>query len=113
MVRRAPRFDTGDPNRREWEYTDAERRNIAPTPLRLFFPRFDYLPTDTRDVLREFVPPPEAFAVPTLDAPQATHILYEHTSGATGSVTGRSGRRRSGSGRLPGRPRPTSGRCSD
>jgi hypothetical protein len=73
-----PRFDTGDPDREEWEYTYADRRKIAPTLLRLFFPRFDHLPTDTRAILRGFVPPPEAFAVPTLDAPPATHPLTEH-----------------------------------
>lgn len=73
-----PRFDTSDPNRASWEYRYEERRKIEPLPLRLFFPRFDHLPTDTREILRGFVPPPEAFAVPTRDAPPETHTLHEH-----------------------------------
>jgi hypothetical protein len=73
-----PRFGTADPGWASWEYRYEERRQIKPTPLRLFFPRFDYLPTDTRGILHGFVPPPEAFAVPTVDAPPATHTLYRH-----------------------------------
>ncbi len=73
-----PRFDTADPNRASWEYRYEERRQIQPLPLRLFFPRFDHLPTDTRAILREFVPPPEPFAVPTRDTPPETHTLHEH-----------------------------------
>jgi hypothetical protein len=73
-----PRFDTSDPNRASWEYRYEERRQIKPLPLRLFFPRFDHLPTDTREILRGFVPPPEPFAVPTLDAPPETLTLREH-----------------------------------
>ncbi|MBA4066394.1 MAG: hypothetical protein C0501_22305 [Isosphaera sp.] len=73
-----PRFDTADPNRESWEYRYEERRQVRPTPLRLFFPRFDHLPTDTRLILRGFVPPPEAFSVPTVDAPPPTHTLFEH-----------------------------------
>lgn len=72
-----PRFSTADQNRAKWQYTYAERRNIAPTPLRLFFPRFDYIPTDIRDILHGFVPPPETFAIPTRDTPPATHTLNE------------------------------------
>ena len=73
-----PRFDTADPNRASWEYRYEERRQIKPLPLRLFFPRFDHLPTDTREILRGFVPPPDAFSIPTRDAPPATHALSEH-----------------------------------
>jgi hypothetical protein len=46
--------------------------------LRLFFPRYNSIPTDTRAILRGFVPPPEAFAIPTLDAPPPAHTLHEH-----------------------------------
>ena len=70
-----PRFSTADPNREDWQYTYAERRQIRPALLRLLFPRYDHLPTDTRAILREFVPPPEPFAVPTLDVPPDTHPL--------------------------------------
>jgi hypothetical protein len=73
-----PRFDTADPTRPSWGYRYEERRQIKPVPLRLFFPRFDHLPTDTREILRGFVPPPDAFSIPTLDAPPATHTLSEH-----------------------------------
>lgn len=73
-----PRFDTADPNRASGEYRHEERRQIKPLPLRLFFPRFDHLPTDTRAILRGFVPPPEPFTVPTLDAPPPGHTLVEH-----------------------------------
>ena len=72
-----PRFDEPGPAPEGRAYGYGRSRR-PPTPLRLFFPRFDYLPTDTRDILRGFVPPPDAFAVPTLDAPPATHALYEH-----------------------------------
>jgi hypothetical protein len=71
-----PRFDTADPNREQWEYRYAELRKISPTPLRLFFPRHDALPTDVRAILRKFVPAPEPFAVPTVDAPPETHVLH-------------------------------------
>jgi len=73
-----PRFNDADPNRESRSYSYADQRKIKPTLLRLFFPRYDHLPTDTRTVLREFVPPPEAFAVPTLDAPPETHTFHEH-----------------------------------
>jgi hypothetical protein len=72
-----PRFSSADPSRESWQYSYAEQRKIKPTALRLFFPRYDYLPTDTRAILREFVAPPEAFAVPTLDAPPGTYTLTE------------------------------------
>jgi hypothetical protein len=80
-----PRFDEPGPAPRGRAYGYG-RSQRPPTPLRLFFPRFDYLPTDTRDILRGFVPPPDAFAVPTVDAPPATHILYEQVWHDRGSV---------------------------
>ena len=72
-----PRFNDADPTRESRSYGYADQRKIKPTLLRLFFPRFDHLPTDTREILRGFVPPPEVFVVPTLDAPPATHTLSE------------------------------------
>lgn len=73
-----PRFNDADPTRESWSYSYADRRKIRPTLLRLFFPRLDHLPTDTRTLLRGFVSPPEPFAVPTRDAPPETHTLHEH-----------------------------------
>jgi hypothetical protein len=54
-----------------------ECRPIAPTLMRLFFPRYEQLPTDTQAVLRKFVPPPEPFAVPTLDSAPAMYSSHE------------------------------------
>ncbi len=73
-----PRFNDAEPDRESRSYSYADQRKIKPTLLRLFFPRFDFLPTDTRAILREFVPPPEPFAVPTRDAPPESHTLHEH-----------------------------------
>jgi hypothetical protein len=73
-----PRFNDADPALKSWSYSYADRRKILPTFLRLFFPRFDHLPTDTRTILRGFVPPPDPFAVPTRDAPPEAHTLHEH-----------------------------------
>ena len=73
-----PRFNTADPNRQSWEYMYDDSYQIKPLPLQLFFPQFDHLPTDTREILRGFVPPPDAFSIPTLDAPPASHTLFEH-----------------------------------
>ena len=73
-----PRFNDADPIRESRSYGYADQRKIKPTLLRLFFPRFDVLPTDTREILRRFVPQPEPFAVPTRDTPPETHTLHEH-----------------------------------
>jgi hypothetical protein len=70
-----PRFDTFDPNRNRWEYDYHERKTIKPTALRLFFPKYDWLPTDLRQLLVAFVPAPEAFAVPSRsDAPETVAL---------------------------------------
>lgn len=73
-----PRFDTGDPNRGAWSYSYADRRNITPTPLRLFFPKLSFIPTDLRKLLLAFVPPPVSFMVPSHDAPPATVKLNRY-----------------------------------
>ena len=73
-----PRFRTGDLSRDLWNLSYQDRKTITPTLLRLFFPRHDHLPTDTRAILRTFVPPPEAFAIPTRDDPPATQALTDH-----------------------------------
>ncbi|WP_439630193.1 hypothetical protein [Gemmata sp.] len=70
-----PRLNDADPARASRSYSYADQRKIKPVILRLFFPRYDHLPTDTRALLREFVPPPDPFAVPTRDAPPETHTL--------------------------------------
>lgn len=41
-------------------------RHKRPTPLALFFPKGDWLPTDLRQLLFSFVPSPSAFALPTV-----------------------------------------------
>src|SRR6185436_238470 len=43
-----------------------------PTHLRLFFPKYDWLPTDLRQLLLSFVAAPVAFALPTLAEPPRT-----------------------------------------
>ncbi len=48
------------------------RRRTRPTPLLLFFPRYDWLPTDLRQLLLAFVPSPPAFTLPTVAEPPAT-----------------------------------------
>ncbi|WP_165066588.1 hypothetical protein [Paludisphaera rhizosphaerae] len=70
-----PRFNTADPNRSKWDYDYKERKQIKPTLLRLFFPRFKELPRDVRAILRSFAPAPKRFSIPTLDAPPLTHTL--------------------------------------
>ncbi len=74
-----PRFNDADPVRDSRSYSYSDHRKIKPILLRLFFPRFDHLPTDTRTLLRGFVPPPEPFAVPSRDTPPETHTLHERS----------------------------------
>jgi hypothetical protein len=49
-----------------------EDRRSRPTRLALFFPHFDWLPTDLRKMLLNFVPSPPPFTLPTLAEPPAT-----------------------------------------
>src|SRR5262249_7069745 len=49
-----------------------EGRRSRPTPLALFFPHFDWLPTDLRKMLLGFVPSPPAFTLPTVTELPAT-----------------------------------------
>ncbi len=73
-----PRFDTAGPmQRHHMSYQDQQR--IKPLPVRLFFPYRDTLPSDTRKLLREFVPPPEPFALPTVAEPPETVTLRDVT----------------------------------
>ncbi|HZU37716.1 MAG TPA: helicase-associated domain-containing protein [Gemmataceae bacterium] len=60
----APLFSKAS-NRDEWDY-DSDRR---PTPLRLFFldPYHNLLPTDLRELLLTFVPPPQPVTVASHD----------------------------------------------
>jgi len=78
-----PQFETIDPDqekRRSW-HSDRGK----PTLLRLFFPRYDHLPTDTREILRDFVPAPEPFTIPTLDVLPTNRTLKERVWTAKGS----------------------------
>lgn len=56
----------------------SDQRNVKPTLLRLFFPRYDYLPTDTRTILQKFVLPPDPFAIPIIENLPKAHKLHEH-----------------------------------
>ena len=47
-------------------------RHPRPTPLALFFPNYDWLPTDLRQLLLAFVPSPPPFALPTVAEPPAS-----------------------------------------
>jgi hypothetical protein len=58
-----PAFHESSPNERT-HFHDYERHK-RPTPLALFFPRYDGLPTDLRKLLLSFVPRPPAFTLPT------------------------------------------------
>jgi hypothetical protein len=57
-----PAFHKASPNERTSFY-DYDRHK-RPTPLALFFPRNDVLPTDLRKLLLTFVPRPPAFTLP-------------------------------------------------
>lgn len=50
-----------------------DRRRSAPTPLVLFLPHYDALPTDVRAILLGFVPAPDPFALRTLAEPPAEY----------------------------------------
>jgi hypothetical protein len=47
-------------------------RHTRPAHLALFFPQYDWLPTDVRRLLLPFVPSPPAFTLPTVAEPPAT-----------------------------------------
>lgn len=51
-------------------FHDYDRRT-RPTRLALFFPQYDLLPTDVRQLLLTFVPSPPPFALPTVAEPPA------------------------------------------
>jgi hypothetical protein len=73
-----PRFNTADTSTPRY-LSYAERKNIKPTLLQLFFPRYRQLPTDTQALLREFVTEPEAFAITTLDTIPTHHKIHSHS----------------------------------
>ena len=50
-------------------------RRRAPTPLVLFFPDYEFLPTDVRNLLLRFVPPPDPFTIRTLAEPPTEHTI--------------------------------------
>jgi len=54
----------------------ADLSSATSMPLRLFFPKSDSLPTDTREILRQIVPPLEAFVTRSIDALPETYLTY-------------------------------------
>ncbi len=60
-----PDFHEPAPERERSSYSADRTR---PTLLRLFFPRFDWMPTDVRQLLLSFVPAPPAFKLPTVSS---------------------------------------------
>ena len=66
---RLPAFHEPSPKQRSSWYEDPRSR---PTRLALFFPQFDWLPTDLRTMLLHFVPVPPPFTLPTLAEPPTT-----------------------------------------
>jgi hypothetical protein len=65
--------DWYEPSEEPISYWSDRRR--APTSLVLFFPDYEFLPTDVRAILLRFVPPPDLFTIRTLAAPPAEHTL--------------------------------------
>lgn len=65
--------DWHEPSGTPHAYRDDRRR--APTPLVLFFPDYEFLPTDVCDILRRFVPAPDPFVIRTHSEPPAEHSL--------------------------------------
>lgn len=65
--------DWYEPSGKPHAYWDDRRRE--PTPLAMFFPDYEFLPTDVRDILLRFVPQPDPFTIRTLSEPPAEHTL--------------------------------------
>lgn len=59
-------------------------RRGAPTPLVLFFPDHEFLPTDVRAILLGFVPPPDPFTIRTFAEPPPEHALVRPSWAAKG-----------------------------
>lgn len=76
----SPSFHTSAPKDVELSYY--ERTRSRPSLLALFFPQFQFLPTDLRRLLLDFVPAPREFALSTLPGPPATvpqqHYEWRH-----------------------------------
>jgi hypothetical protein len=64
-----PAFHEPSPKQRSGWFED---QRSQPTRLALFFPHFDWLPTDLRKMLLGFVPTPPPFTLPTVAEPPAT-----------------------------------------
>jgi hypothetical protein len=67
-----PDFHEPAPKQQPSYYSDDYDRHRRPTRLALFFPAYDWLPTDVRKLLHAFVPAPPAFVLPTVAEPPAT-----------------------------------------
>jgi hypothetical protein len=65
--------DWYEPSEKSLSYWSDRRR--APTPLVLFFPDYEYLPTDVRAILLRFVPQPDPFTIHTYSEPPPEHTL--------------------------------------
>lgn len=59
----------------------SESRRSRPTPLVLFFPKYNFLPTDVRKILLTFVPPPDPFRIKTSTESPTTHSLPQSSWG--------------------------------
>ncbi len=73
-----PRFKETDPKLKLMSVSNYHDDRSKPCLLQLFFPRFDHLLPDTREILCTFVPPPEPFSIRTVDAPPKTQIFQGH-----------------------------------
>jgi hypothetical protein len=62
------------------------RSRSRPGTLSLFFPQHRSLPTDLRSLLRDFVPPPPAYTLPTVPEPPATVEQTRQTWAGRGYV---------------------------
>jgi hypothetical protein len=57
------------------EFGRSSQRRSAPTPVVLFFPGYEFLPTDVRAILLGLVPPPDPFRIRTDTEPPAEYTL--------------------------------------
>ena len=57
------------------EFDRYSQRRSAPTPVVLFFPGYEFLPSDVRAILLGFVPPPDPFRIRTYTEPPAEYTL--------------------------------------
>lgn len=73
VARRDREPNWSQPSEKPLSYWSDRRR--APTPLVLFFPDYEFLPTDVRAILLRFVPQPDPFTICTYPEPPTEHAL--------------------------------------